>query len=432
MIKINILVFVFSLLFVSCQEKEVHPDHKHDEVFYTCSMHPQIKEKEPGKCPICGMGLTRIQKTQTEAKASQKPYYYCESDPSVKSLHEGVCPLDGRPMQKFERGKKKLQVRPHQIKHLKVGLFKVQKKKLKRKIRLLGTVLKSEQGQSNIPSRVRGRVEEVLVRSTGSFIRKGDPVLKIYSPLLLTGAEEYLIARANHLKNKKSKAFRDIYEQSTERLKQWGIRDAQLQKWAQERKVPREVTIYSPVTGIVENRSALVGKYFKEGESYFDLVDLSQLWVELDVYEHESGLVNLGQDIELEFSAYPGEYWHGKLDFVSPLLNEKSRTLKLRTTLENTNGKLRPGMTATAKLSVASDKSTLVIPQSAVIDTGRKKIVWLDKGGNQYESHPIITGFSTDEFVEVKNGLKEGDLVVTKGNFLLDAQSQLFGVDHAH
>jgi len=320
----KIILWSLILLFLGCTEKKVnniasneanleHENQHKKELFYTCSMHPQIKQDHPGKCPICGMGLTKIEQDlegEPSRSVEKKKIYYCKSDPSVTSEAPGECPLDGTPLLEKKEdlaiiGKVKL--RKAQFVHFKPDLFSVTTMKMKKEVRLLGTVMKSEERESNIPAQVPGRVEEVFIQSAGSFIKKGDPVLKLYSPKLLAGGEEYLVARKNVMNNKKNRDFLDLLKQSRERLKLWGIQDKQIQAWEKEDKIPREVTIYSEATGIVENKNAVIGKYFKEGQSFFDLVDLSTLWVELDVYEHDSALVKIGQKVKLEFIAYPGE-----------------------------------------------------------------------------------------------------------------------------
>lgn len=371
---------------------------KTEESYYTCSMHPQIHEAHPGKCPICGMQLVKVIRNSADSESPKENNVIAQ-----------------------------VRLKKSQVSHFKADVFTVTTMNMQKKIRLLGTVMKSEDRESNIPARVAGRVEQVMVESTGSLIRKGDPVLKLYSPQLLTGGDEYLIARKNYMANKKNKKFAELYKQSKERMNLWGVLNSQLEQWGKVGKVPRQITIYSPVTGIVEKKNAIVGKYFKEGQSFFDLVDLSSLWVEMDVYELDSALVGLGQDVALEFNAYPGEIWHTKLDFINPVLSEKTRTLKVRATLKNKEGKLRPGMAGVAFVTLALKGRPLVIPRTAIIDTGKRKVVWLDIGNHHYEAHIVHTGFESEGYVEVKEGLVEGENVVIDGNFLLDAQAQLFG-----
>jgi RND family efflux transporter MFP subunit len=152
----------------------------------------------------------------------------------------------------------------------------------------------------------------------------------------------------------------------------------------------------------------------------------------MDAYEHDSSLIKIGQKVDIEFTAYPGEKWTANIDFISPVLDESSRTLKIRTTLDNSNGKLKPGMVGDAIINTEPGDIVLVIPTSAVIDTGKRQIVWLQKGENSYMAIDIQTGIKGEGFTEVKSGLKEEDLVVVDGNFLLDAQSQLSGGNMVH
>jgi len=437
----KIFSLILLLLIFGCTkkvEKEDHSGHqevKQEQVYYTCAMHPQIKSDKPGRCPICEMILTKIEisKDDTETSEHKMPeVWQCKDFPDVTSETPMKCPMDGTPMIKrtseMEAGKviSKVKLRKAQLHHFKPDFFPVTNMKMSKNIRLLGAVFESEERESKIPARVPGRVEKVYVNVTGAYIKKGDPVLKIYSPQLITGGEEYLLARKSYNKTK-NKAFKDLYKQGREKLRLWGVKDFQLQNWYEKGKIPRSITIYSPATGIVKTKNAVVGKYFKEGQNFFELSDLTTVWVEMDVYEQDSGLVKIGQEVDLKFSALPGQVIKGKIDFINPVLDPKSRTLKVRTTIENLYGKLRPGMVAEATLKTVLDGNRLVIPRTAIIDTGKRKVIWQKISDTTYQAKTIHTGFESEGYVEVVRGLKEGDFVVIEGNFLLDAQSQLFG-----
>jgi len=435
----KILIILLLCLIGSCTPKNEHnhsEDSKKDHsvsVYYTCSMHPQVREDKPGKCPICLMNLTKVEEENEDGEEvtnSSQELWQCESEPSLTSPTPGPCPLDGTDMVKVHSNKEvigKIKLRKSQIKHFKPSLFSVTKMKMSKNIRLLGQVLQSEDKESNITARVEGRVEKVFVKSTGSYVQEDDPVIEYYSPKLITGGEEYLLARKSYEK-KKSKDFKDLFEQSEKRLILWGVRKWQLEKWYKNNKVPNSITIYSQNAGIVEKKNAFVGKYFKQGQSFFDLTDLSQVWVELDVYEQDSALVRIGQSVSLDFTALPGKKFQGDIDFINPILDSKSRTLKIRTTVDNSQGLLRPGMVAEGNIAVGLKGTPLVIPRTAIIDTGKRKIVWLEgKSSSAFKAHSIKTGFESDGYVEVISGLNEGQNVVIDGNFLLDAQAQLFG-----
>ena len=218
-----------------------------------------------------------------------------------------------------------------------------------------------------------------------------------------------------------------MIQQSEERLKLWGIKKFQYESWYAKKAVPTKITIYSPTSGIVRKYNASVGRYFKEGQNLFELSDLSDVWVEMDVYEHDASLVSIGQNVSLVFTAIPGEVVEGVVDFVNPVLDSNSRTLKVRTTIKNDKGFLKPGMVADATLNVKLEGHPLVVPRSAIIDTGKRKVVWVKTGEKKFQAKEIHTGYESQGYVEVKHGLKENEEVIIDGNFLLDAQAQLFG-----
>ena len=406
---ILLVLFMAFFGFVSCQGDEFREVEKEKssqtETYYTCSMHPQVKEDEPGKCPLCHMALTKVSVEKGEKEGESVVKHKSHSPGEVIA---------------------KVRLRESQLKHFRPDFFPVSTMKMQKTIRLLGSVMSPEQRESNIPARIEGRVEKVYIQSTGAFIGRGEPVVEFYSPQLISAGEEYLVALKNY-KQKQTKTFEKMLNQSKKRLRLWGVEKKQYQKWAEKGEVPDQITIYAPHSGIVKKRNAVAGKYFKEGESFFDLVDLSQVWVEMDVYEADTALVKHGDKVKLGFTALPGKKWESRIDFVSPVLNRESRTLKVRTTLENKQGQLKPGMVAEAILHVDLGNEKLVVPRSAVIDTGARKVVWMKTGKRTFRARKIQTGHESDGYIQVIEGLEEGDEVVMEGNFLLDAQAQLFG-----
>ena len=434
-------LFIFTLLLgASCSKDTNKSEVKESKVesFYTCSMHPQIKEDKPGKCPICHMNLTKVEvdsaeEMTAEYKEELKPFWRCENFPDVTSEAEAVCPIDGSPMIKVDPYKEKagkvvanVKLRKAHLSHFKPDFFPVSKMKMTKTISLLGNVIQSEEKESNIPARIGGRVEKVYVKSTGELIKTNQLVLELYSPRLITGGEEYILARKSYKENG-SQEYKELVKESEEKLKLWGIRKFQMERWYKSGKVPRSIKIYSPTSGIVRKRNAVKGRYFKEGQSFFDLADLSDVWVELDVYESDSALVSIGQEVTLKFQALPGKNLKGAIDFVDPVINSKTRTLKVRATISNSEGLLKPGMVADGSLKIELEQEPLVIPRTAIIDTGKRKVIWSKVSGKSYQAKEIYTGFESEGYVEVVKGLMEGEEVVIEGNFLLDAQAQLFG-----
>ncbi len=434
------------LFLVSCNNGEQnksaatdHSTHEHKtESYYTCSMHPQVREKEPGKCPICHMNLTKVDvEEEPQVKAQPiKEIWACEEDHSVTSESPTICPLDGQEMVKLSQPAsgpiQKVNLKQGQIAHFDARVFEAQHMLMKKEIRLLGQVVQASQKESNIPLRVDGRIEKVFVKSEGESIRRGQPVVEIYSPTLISAGEEYVIAYKGAKKNSGNKDYKDLLRQSEERLTNWGVTSEQRERWANTGVVDQSIVVYAPTSGIVTKRFAVIGRYFKEGQSLFDLVDLSSVWVELDVYEVDSGMVENGQKLEMGFSAIPGLIKKGELDFVSPVIDPKTRTLKVRATIDNSGGELKLGMIVDARLDVELKGDRLVIPRTSVVDTGKRQIAWVKVGERSFESRLLNLGMIAGDYVEVISGLSLGDQVVERGNFLLDAQAQLFGSPEAH
>ncbi len=375
--------------------------HEHPASFYTCAMHPEIRENEPGKCPLCGMNLTAVTPDDEDTQVTHTPAVTATTVAEIK-------------------------LRKAQLQHFRPAYFTVTTMKMQKRARLLGKVLQAETREKTIPARVGGRVEKVYIKSTGSKIQRGDAVLALYSPALLTAGEEYLVAYRG-LQQSASTHEQDMLEQAEKKLRLWGIRPFQYKKWAQRGKVPERVTIYSPVSGVVRKRHAVAGRYFKEGQNFFELYDLSSVWVEIDVYEHDASLVTRGQEVTMQFVAVPGQALQGEIDFISPALDTISRTLKIRATVDNPGGKLKPGMIADVTLHIELPGTPLVIPRSAMIDTGKRKVVWIKVSERKFQAHIIQTGHEAGGYVEVTSGLQKNQQIVLDGNFLLDAQAQLFG-----
>ena len=418
-VSVNLINRIFFLLLVSSNaygsEQEGH-NHEALELsdesnsfYYTCSMHPEINLDGPGKCPICNMNLTKIEVEKEDEKIIDKQ--------ALDKVKKKLSPGDAIA---------RVKLRKAHLSHFKPEFFKVTSMLMNKKIRLLGSAVQMEDRDRNISARISGRVEKVYVKSTGFLMKKGDPVVDLYSPALITTGEEYILARKSFEKSG-NKDFKNLMNQSIARLTSWGIRKSQVQLWFRQGKVPEKITIYSGSTGIVRKLNAVVGRYFKEGQNFLELSDLSQLWVEMDVYEHDAALVSLGQEVELEFTALPGQVVKSIVDFIDPVLDESSRTLKIRVTIVNPDGRIKPGMVADATLSVHWPKESLIVPRSAVIDTGKRKVIWMKVSERQYQAKLVKTGFEAEGFIQIIAGLEENDQVVMEGNFLLDAQAQLFG-----
>jgi RND family efflux transporter MFP subunit len=185
--------------------------------------------------------------------------------------------------------------------------------------------------------------------------------------------------------------------------------------------------LHAPSSGTVQKRNAVAGKYFQEGEMLLEISDLNSLWVEMDVYEPDVSLVKVGQEVTLHFTSLPGERYLGAIEFINAIMDPNSRTLKIRTTINNSDKRLRPGMTGEGHVFVEIPNSRLVVPRTAILDNGKSKVVWTKVAPEQFQAKLVETGLEAEGYVEIKAGLMEGEEVVIEGNFLLDSQAQLFG-----
>ena len=301
---------------------------------------------------------------------------------------------------------------------------------LTQEIRTVGTVGYDERGLTQVTLKVSGWVRAVFVNSIGSPVRKGAPLFTLYSPDLLATQDEYLLAlrmqaqlTTSPLDEAKANAA-SLVASARERLHLWDLTDAQITALESRGKAEPVLTVYAPSSGIVLKREALPGKYVEPGTTLYEVADLSTVWITADIYESEVAGVKLGQPISVSFTAYPGEVFRGNMAYIYPSLNPETRTLRVRFELPNPGLKLKPGMYGNVTLETDT-VNTLVVPKEAVLETGLRQLVFMDRGQGKYEQTLVKLGRRNQDHVEVTEGLKEGDRIVTSANFLLDAESKL-------
>jgi Cu(I)/Ag(I) efflux system membrane fusion protein len=301
---------------------------------------------------------------------------------------------------------------------------------LEQEIRTVGTVDYDERGLTQVNLKISGWVKEVFVNSIGRPVRKGEPLFTLYSPDLLATQDEYLVAvkakaqlAASPLADAKDGAAA-LVASARERLRLWDLTDEQIGALERRGKAEPVLTIYAPASGIVLKREALPGKYVEPGTTLYEVADLSTVWVHADIYESEMAAVKPNQPATVTFDAYPGETFRAKVSYIYPSLNAEARTVRVRLELANPGLKLKPGMYGTVLVRTDAARR-LVVPKEAVLDTGLRQLVYLDRGQGVYEPTPVKLGRRSQDRVEVLEGIKEGDRVVTSANFLLDADSKL-------
>jgi Cu(I)/Ag(I) efflux system membrane fusion protein len=317
----------------------------------------------------------------------------------------------------------------------------VEPRTLQKVIRTVGRIDTDEKRIGIVSPKISGWIEELFVDFTGRFVRKGEPLLTIYSPELVSTQEEYLLALKARQEWSKS-PFAEVAEGGTlladsarRRLRLWDISDAQIQALEENREPKKTLTLYSPFTGHVLEKMVNKGQFVDAGMALFKIADLSVVWLIADIYESELSAIRVGQPAAIQMSYYPGETFTGKAIYIYPYLDAQTRTAKVRYEFANPHGKLKPEMFANVEITVRLGEK-LAVPESAVIDTGVRKVVIVDRGSGYFEPREVRLGFKAGEVFEVLGGLKAGERVVTSANFLIDSESKLKeavgGMGHQH
>ncbi len=301
---------------------------------------------------------------------------------------------------------------------------------LEQEIRTVGTVDYDERGFTQVNLKVSGWIQEVFVNSIGRPVRKGEPLFTLYSPDLLATQDEYLLALrmkvqlADSPQAEAKENAAALIASGRERLHLWNLADEQITALERRGKAESVLTVYAPSTGIVLKREAVPGKYVEPNMTLYEIADLSTVWIQADIYESEVTAVKVGQPASVAFAAYPGDIFLARVSYIYPSLNAEARTVRVRLELPNPGLKLKPGMYGDVTVRTNAERA-LVVPKEAVLDTGLRQLVYVDRGQGVYEPAPVKLGRKSQDRVEVLEGLKEGDRIVTSANFLIDADSKL-------
>jgi len=303
---------------------------------------------------------------------------------------------------------------------------------LSRRIRTVGRVVYDEEKLGTVTSKLDIWVERLYVDKTGQKVASGDPLVEIYSKEL----EAAQVAFLDSLKDPRltSKAVSEaerrraanLLESSRRRLEYWDLPADQIEAIAKDGQVRRTLTLRSKFDGIVTKKNAVEGRFFKSGTALFEIADLTTVWVYASIYEFERPWIREGQPVTISLSYVPGKDYEGKVDYVYPYLNEKTRDITVRMRFDNPNGVLLPGMFANVALNSNLGTHALLLPEEAVLDTGTRKIVFVERGPGKFEGREVRLGVrSGDGMWEVLDGMKTGERIVLSGQFLLDAESKV-------
>ena len=419
------------------------------QTWWTCSMHPDIRQPKPGKCPICFMDLIPI----VPGPADIGPRQISFSKEAIKLMEIETTP--------------------------------VERKFVTAEIRMVGKVDHDETRLKHITAWVPGRIDRLFVDFTGISVNKGDHMVELYSPQLISAQAELLqaVKAAGNIRSETSELVKRTtlatLEAAREKLRLLGLTAEQIEKIETSGKPVTHLTIYSPIGGIVIHKNATEGMYVQTGTPIYTVADLSRLWVKLDAYESDLPWIRYGQEAEFTTEAYPGEVFKGRISFIDPVLHDKTRTVKVRVNVDNSDGKLKPEMfvRAVVRAKVAQGGTVmepelagswicpmhpsvikgqagscdicgmdlvtaesiyvkadtpkeppLVIPATAALITGTRAIVYVqvpDTDKPTYEGREIVLGPRAGDYYIVESGLSEGEIVVTSGNFKIDSELQI-------
>lgn len=375
----------------------LHQTEVSKETIWTCSMHPQIRQSEPGKCPICGMALIPL--TSGSNTGSDNPFIYSMS-PEAAALAN-------------------------------VQTSKVSYTTPEYEVYLTGKIAANEQKLASITASYSGRIEKLFVDFTGQTVNRGEKLATMYSPEMVTAQRELIEAAKNKQINP------SLYSAVREKLRLWRITEKQIDAIESGGEVLTELDVYADISGVVVTRNVSRGDYVNKGSLLFEIADLSSIWVMLDAYEQDLAWVKVGSKINFTVASLPGKEFTSSVTFVDPLINSQTRTASVRAEANNPGLQLKPEMFVKAIIkaqlstgSIAQKGKSLLVPKTSVLWTGTRSVVYVKVPGSEFaafEMREVILGPRAGDFYVIENGLQEGEEIVTNGVFAIDAAAQLSG-----
>jgi len=366
-----------------------------NEQIYTCSMHPQIRQKGPGLCPICAMELIPAVSGSTDNSGG---------NPNEIQMSESAVQLANIQTTFVKRGQSL------------------------REINLLGRVEVDESRMYEISARFNGRIEKLFINFTGQNVTKGQLLAKVYSPQLVTAQKELL----ESINFKDSKP--EIYKSAIGKLKLWDLTDQQIKSIIENGKPILYFDVLSPISGVVSSRHISLGDYVKQGQQMFMVTDLSKVWIMFDAYQADLPWILVNDDVEFTLSSVSGQKLKGKVKFIDPVINPKTRIAKVRVEYSNTDFKIKPDMFVNGVIKSSVDnnvKNRLLVPKTSVLWTGKRAVVYVklkDRESPTFIYREIVLGPDAGDYYAVEEGLKEGEEIAANGVFKIDASAQLMGL----
>jgi RND family efflux transporter MFP subunit len=400
------------------------------KTLYTCGMHPQVIQDHPGNCPICGMKLVSIRNTSAMQTGERKIKFYKSTmnpgetspTPAKDSMGIDMVPVyeesgaAGNPLAIA------VDAATRQNMNLRTAL--VEAGPLRKIIRTVGTIDYNETALADVTTKFKGWVEKLDVDATGQLVHRGEPLFEIYSPELYSAEVEYLLALNAGSTNDAGVAA--LRETAANKLKYFDVPDAQIAELEKTRKPEKTLPMAAPVSGFVIEKNVVRGQMVDAGMKLYRIADLGIVWVIAQIYEQDLPFVQLGQEVVVKVASLPDREFRGRVTFIYPNVDEKTRTAKVRLEFENPGYFLKPGMFVSAEIQAEIEPSAVLVPDSAVLRSGSRNTVFVAEDDGHFSPRDVLLGVEAEnDRYQVISGLKAGERVVTSGQFLLDSESQL-------
>ena len=382
----QLLVAFCLLLFISCKNKTQTSAATDPNIYYTCSMDPQVVESKPGKCPICHMELTAVKKSAQQENNNE------------------------------------LQLSPEQMQLGNIQVDTIRKEFVENQITLTGTLTFDETKVTDVSARVGGRIEKLYFKKIGDYVSKGAPLYDIYSEELNNAKQEYLLAvEKKAILGNSQVNFDEIIQPAKNKLLLWGMSEEQIKNLNKASVTNTNTTFFSSASGYITELNLQEGDYVSEGGSIVKLAGLSDLWAEAQVYATQLSQLSNAKDVTVKIPDIPGKTIRGKISFQNPELNPATRINLIRINVPNKGNELKPGMSAyiTVKTSGAN---ALFLPSDAVLRDGKMAMIWIETSQNKFKSVMVETGMESGNMIEIKTGIQPNDVVVTSGAYLLQSE----------
>jgi membrane fusion protein, copper/silver efflux system len=422
------IALLVPLVLSSCSKSNDKTTADVDVDYYTCTMHPSVHSKDPGKCPICSMDLVPVKKKG-------------RNETKVKENSGGITdnsPMGSMPMPSPNQGagqSSEFTVPVERQQQIGVTYATATKRPIQLSIRSVGMLESDTSKMFDYVARVDGYVQELKVSSPGQDVLQGQPLITIYSPDLRSTEQELVNILNDRDRSGTSRVSNDqMIDASKRRLKLWNVSDQEIAELEKNRKPSDQLVLRSPFDGVVNEVMSRPGMNVKMGDKLVSVLDLSNLWVWAEFYENEIGLLKRGQQIDVTLPAFPNQTFQGQIAVINPSIDAAKRTARVRIDIPNPKAQLRPGMYANVEVKIDGGEG-LTIPVQAALPTGERMLVFLDRGQGKLlpryvqvgRSFTTFDGQQQGSYYQVLNGLREGDRIVASANFLIDAESQVQG-----